>query len=387
MLLYKGVLYRLPHHQPPKQPTYKMPSSSKADVISQGISDNMSDDAASPSKPREKIASLSSSQEDRAKVKKSLPFESADKGKVVALTPSDALPPVVGKGKRKSLALSPTKGDKGKGKDEEGICKDKKGKGVMSSKKARRSSRKKRKLESKKASSMFGEGEVHPYYRKEVLNPCVKSKMLAQLRTFFVQGNDDSSGSDSSSCTEDESEVRPTVRESSNAGNANAGEEFGVIVRSLSPGDIGVMYTITLDQTFDDIYNVYGAKLGCQPTSFWLSKETNGVPIYAKDTARQASIRNRSILSANGKDPKDNMNTSMRRFYLADVSGSSKKMKVQAQLHVKIKKIYHMVADIFKVDVSRIVLLHKNMILTPQHTVQSAGIRNRKRVYILPMKW
>ncbi|XP_021714779.1 uncharacterized protein LOC110682759 [Chenopodium quinoa] len=186
---------------------------------------------------------------------------------------------------------------------------------------------------------MFGEGEVHPYYRKEVMNPCVKSKLLAQLRTFFGHRNDESSASDSSSCTEDESVGKPTMGESSNAGNGNAGEEFGVIVRSLSPGDIGVMYTITIDQTFDHIYNDYAARLGCQPTSFWLTKETNGFPVDAKDTARQASIRNGSILISNGKDPQANMDTTMRRFYLADVSGSSRKMKVQAQLHVRITKL------------------------------------------------
>uniref|UniRef100_A0A803N846 ATP-dependent RNA helicase DHX29-like UBA domain-containing protein n=1 Tax=Chenopodium quinoa TaxID=63459 RepID=A0A803N846_CHEQI len=165
-----------------------MPSSSKADVISQGDSENMSDDAASPTKPKEKTDGLSPSQEDKGKMKKGL-TESADKGKAVALPPFDALPLVVSKGKRKSLAF---KGDKGKGKVEEGICNDKKGKGVMPAKKVRRSARKKRKLESKSASLSMSAG-VHPYYRKQEMNPCVERKVLAHLRTFFGKGNNESS--------------------------------------------------------------------------------------------------------------------------------------------------------------------------------------------------
>ncbi|XP_021714743.1 uncharacterized protein LOC110682725 [Chenopodium quinoa] len=106
----------------------------------------------------------------------------------------------------------------------------------------------------------------------------------------------------------------------------------------------------------------------------------------ATDTAGEVGITNGQIVLAIRKDPEYNMNAALRNFYLCDVSGSSKKLTVQAELTMKVLKLYYMAAEIYRCHVSQLVLMHKNRVLAPNHTIRSAGIRSLKRVYCLPLK-
>lgn len=77
---------------------------------------------------------------------------------------------------------------------------------------------------------------------------------------------------------------------------ADGHDNLAIVVRSRTTGDVGVQYTIGVNQTFEDIYADYARKIDVTPDAIRLFKMTDTCIVLPSDTPQGLSLKTSAVL-------------------------------------------------------------------------------------------
>ncbi|XP_021714746.1 uncharacterized protein LOC110682731 [Chenopodium quinoa] len=236
-----------------------------------------------------------------------------------------------------------------------------------------------------------------PAFRQEYMPWCARNKMIRQMYCGHRVATPKRKGGREVMVGVDDNipRVADFMRPAEEAvkvmhlDNGNIQKPWGtslhyLVVASSNKGDLGIMYAIKRNQIFEDIYKDYADKVDCKVKDMFLTNERTGVVISPHDIAKYVRISQGDMLVANHKNPKFNMNSWIKKFYITDVSDKPKKVKVDGQLDTKLCNLYHHCGTLFNFDLKKVMLMNQCRVLIPNQTIESAKIRNNGVVYALP---
>ncbi|XP_021753313.1 uncharacterized protein LOC110718727 [Chenopodium quinoa] len=160
---------------------------------------------------------------------------------------------------------------------------------------------------------------------------------------------------------------------------------LSIIVRSYTLGDVGVMYNIQTDETFEAIYKDYASRIDVKPEKIKLYN--GGTHIPSSTYPEPFGVDTGSVLYVQGMTGVVNTNTRTKRFYLKNTGKrNKKKLRVQGKLDSPLYRLFHIWGDKFEVDPTDLVFYHEDKLVCTLETIREVGIKNGDKVYVAPHK-
>ncbi|XP_021736599.1 uncharacterized protein LOC110703164 [Chenopodium quinoa] len=155
-----------------------------------------------------------------------------------------------------------------------------------------------------------------------------------------------------------------------------------IIVKSRQQYDLGVVYEVRDDETFEAIYGDYASRVDLSTTEIVLKKF--GMVIAPTATVSSARIRTGDIIYVSGVDPSKNMNTKFKFFYIRNTCTPPTELRVYGKLTSKLWRLFDKWAAEVNKDPNCLKLMHQDLELKRDKIIGQSGIKNSDYVYAFP---
>ncbi|XP_021765904.1 uncharacterized protein LOC110730408 isoform X2 [Chenopodium quinoa] len=138
-------------------------------------------------------------------------------------------------------------------------------------------------------------------------------------------------------------------------------------VRSLTENDPGVKFSLRVNESFEQVYYKYAARVDCLPDDITIKKV--GAIIVGSETPERAGIHTGAKLFVVGRNDEDNMDVRTKVIYLRKVRTRPMYKKVIIWVDAYLEKLFQIWSEEGDVNRDYITMIHENREVTPIHTV------------------